>query len=253
MENFSVDTLYSLLTTDKLGRNTVFMKVCTSTNDVAKQHSDKPCPIVFIAAQQTNGKGRQGHIWESKNNGGIYMSLLLKPDILPPQPAQITPVLGLAVANALGKNVRIKWPNDIIINNKKICGILTELSNGSIICGIGINVNTPTFDESLPHAGSLYSETGTTYIYEDIVAKVLNEFEPMYYKFLESGFSVFASEYAKRCVNIGRDIRVISQNDEIKGVAEGVSSDGALIVKTEDGTVYITSGDVSVRGLYGYV
>ena len=253
MENFSVDKLYGLLTTDQLGKNTVFMKECTSTNDVAKSCTDKSCPIVFIAAKQTNGRGRQGHVWESGNNGGVYMSLLVKPDIPPMQAAQITPVLGLAVARALGDEVEIKWPNDIVLGNKKVCGILTELSGGSIVCGIGINVNNTSFEASLPFATSLYLQNGITYSYEDVVAKVLNEFEPMYYEFLKNGFGVFLSEYTDRCVNIGSDIKVISGDSEITGVAQGISHDGSLIVKTESGIISVASGDVSVRGLYGYV
>ncbi len=253
MENFSVDRLYALLTTKEFGRNTVFMRVCESTNDTAKSNADAESGSVFIAARQTNGRGRQGHIWESENNGGVYMSLLLKPDILPADAAQITPILGLAVSRALGSDIKIKWPNDLVLGDKKICGILTELSRGNIVCGIGINVNNTSFPPSLPDAGSLYLQTGTLYSYEDIVATVLNEFEPMYYEFLKNGFSVFKNEYRDRCINIGREIRVISDGSEIIGTACDITPDGALVVERDSDTILITSGDVSVRGLYGYV
>lgn len=238
----------------KYKRKIVHMKVCDSTNEVAKRRSDLPDGTLFIADNQTAGKGRLGRRWESEKRSGIYMSLLLKPDIAPNNAAQLTLIAGLAVAKALGGEAMIKWPNDVVIGSKKVCGILTELSHGSLICGIGINVNTSQFDDELKDkATSLAIVTGKRHSPEKLTAAVLDEFEPLYRKFLKDGFSALSEEYKKLCITLDKSVSVLKNGSEIRGTAVDISADGGLILQTENGRITVTSGEVSVRGIYGYV
>lgn len=252
MFNISQRKIEKHLTTSVFGRNIRHMKVCTSTNEEAKLHCDSPDGTLFIADTQTCGRGRLGRSWESEKGGGIYMSLLLKPDIPAEVAPQLTLVAGIAVCKALG-NAKIKWPNDIIIGNKKVCGILTEMSHKNVICGIGINANTKKFPAELDFATSLYLERGRKVRKEKIVADVLNIFEILCNEFYENGFDPLLDEYKTLCENIGKDVRVIFENKEVTGVATDVSANGNLLVKTTDGEISVASGEVSVRGLYKYI
>ncbi len=216
--------------------------------------SNNPHGTLFIADRQTAGKGRLGRTWESEKSSGIYMSLLLKPQITPENAAQITLIAGMAVCRALGNVSKIKWPNDVVIGTKKVSGILTELSSGCVICGIGINVNTKEFSAELcEKATSLFIETNKKQSIEKITADVINEFMPLYNKFIKDGFSSLCAEYKSLCVNLGKEVSVIQNNTELRGVASDISPDGGLVVKTDTGEVLITSGEVSVRGIYGYI
>lgn len=238
----------------KKRRKVVHKSVCDSTNEEAKRRSDLPDGTLFIADRQTAGKGRTGRRWESEARSGIYMSLLLKPKLSDDCSSQITLIAGMAVARALGNGAMIKWPNDVVIGSRKVCGILTEMSHGALICGIGINVNTPSFpDELKDRATSLYIETNKTFNIEKVVADVINEFEPLYRKFIVYGFAPLCDEYKKMCVTLGKTVSVIQNNSKIRCTAEDISPNGGLVVKTDTGTLCVTSGEVSVRGIYGYV
>lgn len=241
------------LSTAVLGRNVVHMRECGSTNDEAKNNTHYPHGTLFIADKQTAGRGRRGNSWVSKKGDGIYMSLLLKPDIPPENISQITLIAGIALCNAIGMGAMIKWPNDIVIGNKKVSGTLTEYHKNCVICGIGINVNASSFPEELHMASSLYLEGGKKLHLPTLTANILNEFEKAYERFLKTGFSGFSGEYEKLCVNIGKTVRVIHESHELIGVAESISQGGGINIKTPDGIKCITSGDVSIRGMYGYV
>ncbi|MGN0162960.1 MAG: biotin--[acetyl-CoA-carboxylase] ligase, partial [Candidatus Ornithomonoglobus sp.] len=233
--------------------------IIDSTNDEAKRCSDMPDGSLFIADVQSAGKGRLGRSWESPKGSGIWMSLLLKPDIPPQDISQITLIAGMAIRRTLGNGSGIKWPNDIVIGSRKVCGILTEMSAeidrvNYVICGIGINVNTAGFPEELQDkATSLFIETGKTYNRSKLVSAIMNEFEPLYKVFQKEGFSPLIEEYRNSCITIGREIRVIYRKETLIGKAVDIAGDGGLIVETENGRVNVTSGDVSVRGIYGYI
>lgn len=247
------------LNTEFIGRNIFIYDKTDTTNERAKSNSDAPDGSLFIAEVQTNGKGSRGRGWTSPKGTGIWHSILLKPDISPMEVSQITLVAGLAVCKAVGLNSMIKWPNDVVIGGKKICGILTEMSAeinmvNYVVCGIGINVNMEAFCEELADkATSMYIESGRKYTRNEIISTLMNEFEYFYKKFLNEGLQSLLDEYKKHCITLGRNVNVIFKKENVTGRAIDVDENGALIVETENGKIAVTSGEVSVRGIYGYV
>lgn len=247
------------LNTEFIGRKLFIYDETDTTNDRAKANSDAPEGSVFIAEVQTHGKGSRGRGWVSPRGTGIWHTILLKPDISPLEVSQITLVAGLAVCKAIGLNSMIKWPNDIVIGGKKVCGILTEMSAemdmvNYVVCGIGINVNTESFDKEIEHrATSMYIESGVKYRRDEIIARLMNEFEYYYKKFLNDGLNAILDEYKEYCVTIGRDVSVIFKKETVTGKAVDVDENGALVVETANGIIRVTSGEVSVRGIYGYI
>ncbi len=246
------------LNTEFIGRRLFIYDETDSTNERAKASGEIE-GSVFIAEVQNHGKGSRGRGWVSPRGTGIWHSILLKPDIPPSEVSQITLVAGLAVCRAIGMGSKIKWPNDIVIGTKKVCGILTEMSAETdmvhyVVCGIGINVNTENFDAEIKHrATSMYIESGEKQIRNDIIARELNYFEYYYKKFLEGGLGAILDEYKENCVTIGRDVTVIYKKENVTGKAADIDENGALVVETADGTIRVTSGEVSVRGIYGYI
>ncbi|MGN0150710.1 MAG: biotin--[acetyl-CoA-carboxylase] ligase [Clostridia bacterium] len=253
------DGIKSELNTEFIGRNIFLFDETDTTNERAKANNTAPEGSVFIAEVQTHGKGSRGRGWVSPRGTGIWHTILLKPDISPLEVSQITLVTGIAVCKAIGLNSMIKWPNDIVIGGKKICGTLTEMSAeidsvNYVICGTGINVNMESFDGDIAdRATSMYIESGKKYVRNEIIAKFLNEFEYYYKKFLDGGLGAILDEYKNHCITIGRDVSVIFKKETIIGKAVDVDENGALVVETADGIIRVTSGEVSVRGIYGYV
>lgn len=247
------------LNTEYIASNIVMFDEVDSTNNAAKRSSDMPDGTLFVSEIQTGGKGRFGRAWSSPRGNGIWMSLLLKPHMLPQDVSQITLIAGMAVAKGIGCGAAIKWPNDVVIGTKKVCGILTEMSAeiervNYIVCGIGINVNTPLFDGELEkRATSLYIETGEKYERSVLISRVMNEFERLYKIFILDGISGIADEYRSLCITVGREVSVIYPNRTISGRAVDIDNDGQLIVETANGIITVASGEVSVRGMYGYI
>lgn len=258
-DNISVEEIESLLTTEFTARNIIYLNSTDSTNNECKRLEDKADGTLVIAEQQTAGKGRLGRAWESPRGAGIWMSLLLKPDIPVASVSQITLVAGLAACRAIGNGSMIKWPNDIVIGSKKLCGILTEMSAeieriNYVICGIGINVNTEEFPEELKDkATSLLIETGEKQNRAELTAKIMNEVEKLYAVFINEGFGALAEEYRNNCITLNRQVQVIYKNEAILGTAVDVDNSGNLIVETDKGKITVSSGEVSVRGIYGYI
>lgn len=255
----SAELIKDGLDTEFIGQNVVYYDETDSTNNEAKRNSDMPDGTLFISEIQTGGKGRLGRAWVSPKGIGIWMSLLLKPHILPQDVAQITLVAGMATARSVGCGAKIKWPNDVVIGSKKICGILTEMSAeiervNYIVPGIGINVNTESFpDELKEKATSLYIESGRKFERYKIVHRFLNEFEILYKKFIKGGIAAITDDYRELCVTIGKEVSVIYPNRTINGRAIDINNNGELIVETDNGIIEVDSGEVSVRGMYGYV
>ncbi len=255
----SENGIKSGLKTDFIGQNLVIFDETDTTNERAKAASDLPDGSVFIAEVQTRGKGSRGRSWVSPRGEGIWLSILLKPDISPLEVSQITLVTGLAVCRAIGLGSMIKWPNDIVIGGKKICGTLTEMSAemnavNYVVCGTGINVNTESFSEEIKdRATSMYLEGGAKFERNKIIAKFLNEFEKLYKIFIKKGLAAILDDYKKNCITIGREVSVIFKKATVIGTAVDVDESGALVVETDSGIIHVTSGEVSVRGIYGYV
>ncbi len=236
-----------------------------STNNEAKRQAESGAGqgLLVIGGEQTAGRGRRGRAWESKQGEGIFMSLLLKPDIEPSHASMLTLVMGMAVRDALEQSgvpdVQIKWPNDIICSGKKVCGILTEMSAqvdyvNHIVVGVGINDHNQEFPEEVRRtATSVFLETGIHICRADLVAKCMRQFEGYYAQFMETqDLSGLLDEYNARLVNCGRQVRVIDFKRDYTGAAKGINAEGELLVETETGLKRVSAGEVSVRGVYGY-
>ena len=238
-----------------------------STNKKAKELASAGCMqgTLVTAEEQNAGLGRRGRSWSSEKGAGIYMSMVLRPEIAANKAAMITLVAAMAVEKALSELDKdlypmIKWPNDIVVNRKKICGILTEMSlKGTeidyVIVGIGINVNNKTFPEEISQtASSLYLEQGVEFDKELLITEVWKQFAVHYEQFLQTeDLSLFREEYEKALVNKEEQVKVLDPLGEYTGIAKGITNIGELIVDTEEGRSYVSGGEVSVRGIYGYV
>lgn len=252
------DEIRRFLKTKLIGSNIVCLAETDSTNNECKRQPQLSDGTVIAAERQSNGRGRRGNTWISPN-GGAWFSILLKPAISPRYVSGITLAAGLAVCRAIGCGAKIKYPNDIVIGTKKVCGILTELSAEEnevnyVVCGIGVNISQTEFPGQLSErATSVFAETGENVDRTEMIARILNEFELLYYEFLQSGAEGYIDEYRRHCVTIGSEVTAAYGGKSIRGVCTGVNADGSIDIKTEAGTVNINSGEVSVRGIYGYV
>ena len=228
-----------------------------STNIDAIKSEAADDKSVFIAEKQTGGKGSRGRSWVSDEGDGIWMSILLIPKLPLSDIPKITPCAGLAVCSALLKNgcdAGIKWPNDIIINSKKVCGILTEKRGEKVVVGIGINVNTERFDAELcEKATSLYIETGRKTEREKLISDILADFERFYDLLRSKGFSALKKSYAECSVTLGKKVKVIQPCEEYEAYAVEIGDNGELIVERDGEKISLCSGEVSVRGINGYV
>lgn len=227
----------------------------TSTNDWAKECSEMESGTVFTALRQTKGKGRRGRNWVSDENG-LWMSILLKPDFS--DVSIITLAAGLSVKKTLGDTAFIKWPNDIVMSSKKVCGILTEAvaDNGRVnyaVCGIGVNLNNKSFDGDISDiATSVYIETGKVADREEILKGITDNFNDYYNLIAMHGFEAIRDEYKKACITLGKDVKIVSATGEYVAYASDIDSSGELIVLKDGEEICVRSGEVSVRGLFGY-
>ena len=262
----SAAELESLMDTQWAGKKVVFSKETDSTNIQAKSGGEKGDPhgTLFVAESQKEGRGRRGRGWESPAGESIYMSLLLRPELPPVKAPMLTLVMALAVARAIreqtGAEALIKWPNDIVVGGKKLCGILTEMSTemtyiNYLVIGVGINVNQNQFSEELKErATSLKLEEGRAFQRSAIIASVLERFESYYEQFLKDGnLAGLQSSYNELLVNRGRQVQILEPKNHYEAHASGINEAGELVVAMEDGSVRnIFAGEVSVRGIYGY-
>ena len=242
-------------------------EIIDSTNKKAALLAREGAPhgTLVTADVQEAGVGRRGRSWSSEKDAGIYMSMVLRPKIDTNHASMLTLVAAMAVQKAMEQMCEtevpmIKWPNDIVLNKKKVCGILTELSLVGadiefVIIGIGINVNNKAFPEEISEtASSLFLELGREIDRELLITKVWDNFKLYYEQFLKTkDISLFQEEYEKVLVNKEENVRVLDPLDEYTGVAKGVTSTGELIVDTEGERTLVSGGEVSVRGIYGYV
>lgn len=259
--------LESRMATAWLGKEIVYKETTGSTNaDVRRMAEDgAENGLLVVADAQTSGKGRRGRQWESEKGTNLYFSMLLKPDIAPDKASMITLVAAYSVAKMIAKNTgldaKIKWPNDIVVGKKKVCGILTEMNMERdyihhIVVGIGINVNEEEFpDEIRDMATSLKKEVGRIVSRANLLCDILLQFEKDYSAFLAAeDLKPFIDDYNKMLVNKGSLVKVLDPKGEFSGIAGGINEEGMLIVFMENGQIEkVYAGEVSVRGMYGYV
>ena len=262
----TAEEVESLLDTEWAGKPVVYYPETDSTNIRIRHLGDEGAPhgTLAVADRQTAGRGRRGRTWESPGGSCIYMSILLRPDLAPEKAPMLTLVMACGVAEGImdcaDVKVQIKWPNDIIVSGKKLRGILTEMSTqvdyiNHVTVGVGINVNVQNFPEEIQTATSLLSETGTQTKRAPVIAAVMKHFEENYKIFMQTeDMSGLMKKYSSLLVNQGREVLILEKDAEYKAYAEGINQKGELVVRREDGTVEnICAGEVSVRGVYGYV
>ena len=255
------------LKTKWLGKEFYHKEVTASTSLDVKKLSDSGSTegAVVCADMQTAGRGRRGRSWESDAGDNLLFSILLRPLMRPEKAPQITLLMALAVTKVLREqyafDAKIKWPNDVVVNNKKVCGILTEMYlNGSgidsVIVGTGINVNQKEIPEELiVSATSLCLQRGMDFNKEEILESILVAFEKYYEEFIEQGtLKQFTAQYNEWLVSLNGEVRVLDPKGEYLGIARGINENGELLVELLSGKIELVyAGEVSVRGLYGYV
>lgn len=257
----------SLMHTEWVAKEVLYFDTIDSTNTKAQELAEKgyQSGTLVVADKQESGKGRRGRSWVSPSGTGIFMTLMIKPDINPNNASMLTLVAALAVAKAItsvtGEEALIKWPNDIVVNGKKVCGILTEMNAqfdyiNHIVVGIGINVHNESFPEEISQmASSLTIEAGGKRFHRaQIIAETMAYFEQYYDTFLKTqDLSALVREYDKLLVNRNKSVRVLDPKEPFDGKAMGITPKGELIVDTWESRKLVSSGEVSVRGIYGYV
>ena len=262
-DQITPELILSGLETKTLGKTVFSFDSIDSTNAQAKRQalSGAPNGSLFIAERQTGGKGRLGRAWESPSGTGLWFSVLLRPDSLPVQVTGITLLAGLAVCRAIRKQTKapakIKWPNDIVIGSKKVCGILTEMAAEIdrieyVVVGIGINVNMENFpDELSVKATSLRMECGWPVARAGLLQEILKQFEEILCDDIDRPEAILA-EYKTLCVSLNRTVGFTRNEEPVTATAVDISPAGELIVRCEDGSLLsINAGEVSVQGIYG--
>ena len=261
----TVPEILSVMTTEVMGRKIYYYDCLGSTNDQARMLAEQGAEegSLIIAETQNTGKGRMGRAFFSPEGCGIWMSLILKPEIPPMDASMVTLVGAMAVQEMMqdyGIVSGIKWPNDIVIDGRKVTGILTEMSAGpdrinSIVIGIGINANMKFFPEELEKTAiSMSMVTGENYHRAEIIACVMDHFEKNYREFLKTGDLRFLKErYNASLIHKDKDIDVHEIRRVWRGISRGINDIGELIVSSDEGDVIVRSGEVSIRGVYGYM
>ena len=262
---YNETTIADQIHTKWAGKTVHFARETDSTNlwikRLAKEGASEG--TLALAEFQSAGRGRLGRSWEVPEGTSVMMSILLRPKFEPQYAPTLTLVMGMAVAKAvksLGFDVSIKWPNDVVVSHKKICGILTEMGvrDGKIdyaVIGVGINVNIREFPEEMADkATSLYLESGREFDRSQLPGLVMEAFEEYYEKFAATcDLSGLKEEYESILANYNQPVRVLAK-EPYEGVARGITDGGELLVEKTDGTIAtVSAGEVSVRGLYSYV
>lgn len=262
----SAQEIESRLTTAWVGRQVVYEPVVDSTNNKAKRLAEEGAGhgTLVLADQQSQGKGRRGRSWSTPPGTAVAMTVIVRPGMRPEQASMLTLIMGLAVASACRSlfelDAQIKWPNDIVIGGKKLCGILTEMSAEMneihyLVIGTGINVNMEEFPmEIRDTATSLCLELGKKVRRADVIQRCLEYFEQYYDVFMETeNLSRLQKLYNQLLVSRDRQVRVLTPGNEYQGISRGINDKGELLVEREDGkTEAVYAGVVSVRGIYGY-
>ena len=259
---YADDLLARLGKTKIVGRDIRVFEQTTSTNDVIERLARDGVKegVVVFAESQTKGRGRLGRTWVSPARKGLWFSVLLRPDLRPQETTRLTVASATALRRAIQSNTglepEIKWPNDIVIHGRKVAGILTELSAEldcvkHVILGIGVDVNLganefPT--ELRKTATSLRIEAGETISRPELATAILRELDHDYARVCGHGFAGVADEWEAHCTTIGRAVTIQIGGRRMRGRAESLDDDGALLLRTEHGHLErITGGDVTLE------
>jgi BirA family biotin operon repressor/biotin-[acetyl-CoA-carboxylase] ligase len=261
------DVLYPAEVSQGLGTRVLGCKIChyhrvDSTNNAAKKLAEEGAPegTVVIAEQQTKGRGRMNRSWHSPA-GGIWMSVILKPRVPPYQVQGITLVAAVAVVNAIKKVTGlvplIKWPNDIYLEGKKVCGILTEMKGevdqvNYLIIGIGLNVNSDSrqLEKEASGAGTLAMYLGQNVDRKSLVREMLSQLETNYFHYCREGISSILNQWRQNSLTLGRNVVLKMGEKVFAGVAEDITPEGGLLLRDHHGrTKVFYSGEVTVTGM----
>lgn len=240
-------------------------EACDSTNARIKEMAENADDnTVCISDLQTKGRGRKDRAWLSRPGAGAWFSCLVKPEAeMPAEYASgLVFVAALSTAKALKKltneNIKIKWPNDIVLNGRKISGIMCEMRAKEMkldfaVLGIGVNLLGCDFPPDLPYASSIEKETGICIPPMDFLKAFLDEYKFDREMWERNGLIAILNEIRPLSATLGERVRAISDNETIEGIASEIMDDGSLFISTPDGDRIFIAGDVSVRGIMGYV
>lgn len=247
-DKISENTIKWGLATDWIARSVIHKESTRSTQNLAHQAAREQAPhgTVIISDEQTEGRGRLNRKWHSEKNNGIWMSIILRPEIPPQHAPQLTLMTATVLAEALaeeGVEPSIKWPNDLLLHKKKVAGILTEMQAEQdqiqyIIIGIGMNVNQTAdmfYKDLKEKATSLKVETGKTWSIRQLIQKILKKFEFVYNDYIENGFAKIKTKWEGYGFKIGKPIHIKTAGDEWKSEFLGIGEDGALLTKSFEG------------------
>ncbi|MCY8912179.1 biotin--[acetyl-CoA-carboxylase] ligase [Bacillus atrophaeus] len=249
------------LKTELLGRQLYYHDVLPSTQKTAHELANNGAPegTLVVADKQTAGRGRMSRVWHSQEGNGIWMSLILRPDIPLQQTPQLTLLSAVAVVQAIeeaaGVQADIKWPNDLLIHGKKAVGILTEMQAEedrvrSIIIGIGINVNQQSADfpqELQQIATSLSQEAGEKIDRAGLIQQILLSFEKRYHDYLKHGFTPIKLLWESYALGIGQELRARTLKGTFYGKSLGIDDEGVLLLETKEGIKKIYSADIEME------
>lgn len=256
-EHFDVDSFTGLLATSWLTWRIRYLSFVDSTNrlalDLARQ--GEPEGTAVLADAQGSGRGRLGRSWYSPPGRNVYLSVILRPKIEEARAPLLAMVAGVAAAEAIGElcpgDVKLKWPNDVLISGKKVCGILAQAAGGTslaVVVGIGLNVNMDRGDlpgELKDSATSLMLAAERRLCREEAAALVCAKLAGWYRTFLEEGFGPVKREWLSRTVLVGETVRVLFGEEKIEGIARGIDEDGALILEGKGGMRRVLAGDAT--------
>ena len=256
-KGYRLSDIQRFLESEFMGKDIHIFETTTSTNDDAKEMGFDGAKegTVIVALNQTKGRGSKGRSWETKKGEGLYFSFITRPKIDFTMIPAITLITGLSVCKAIrkvsGAEVFIKWPNDIIINGKKLCGILSEsyfTEEPFVVTGVGINCDTEIFEEELLDiATSIKLETGRNVDKALLLAEVLNNFEKNYTAFIENGFEAVYDEYKALSAVIGKKVKIITADGSFEAEACDIKKSGELLVKVNGEEKCVYAGEVSLR------
>ena len=256
------DDLTSQLSEDQIIGNQIrVFRETASTNKLVDQIglAGEPEGLVIFAESQTQGRGRLGRQWISPSKKGLWFSVLLRPALRPPQMTQLTVIAATALARAIRETTplipEIKWPNDILINGKKVAGVLTEMSaepdrvlHAVIGMGLNVNLDEEDFPDDLkPLATSLRLECGKPILRSRLAVHLLRALDDDYKRIREGQFKMVSEEWESQCITLQKRVRIHQMDRVIDGYAESLDSEGALMVRTASGLLErITGGDVTI-------
>jgi BirA family transcriptional regulator, biotin operon repressor / biotin---[acetyl-CoA-carboxylase] ligase len=260
-EMITADELRLGLTTGFIGKNLHYEETVDSTQKIAHRlaYDNAPEGTVIIAEEQVSGRGRMDRKWHSPKYTGIWMSIILRPNIPLPKAPQLTLLAAVAIVQAIEERTGllpvIKWPNDILLNGKKVTGILTELEAeadriNSIIIGMGINVNQTNEDfpnELKEIATSILIEKGEKVSRADLIKGIFVKLEKLYLLYLAEGFLPIKLLWESYAISIGRNITARTLSHSIIGKAQGITDDGVLMIEDEHGKIHhVYSADIEL-------